>query len=138
MSRHPFPEKETDETEKIIKAIITNEHAVVLEHLQEEPLKDQQLQKLKQRILKGDWEQNKKDDDISPFYNMKQELYVAEGLKFRLNQIVIPSKLQQRVIRAAHSMEHLGMTKTKQMLREQYWFPTMNSMVEKIIGQCYE
>lgn len=89
MSRHPLPEKETDKTEKIIKAIIANEHAVVLEHLQEETLKDQQLQKLKQRILKGDWEQNKKDDDISPFYNMKQELYVAEGLIFRLNQIVI-------------------------------------------------
>lgn len=30
------------------------------------------------------------------------------------------------------------MTKTKQMMREKYWFPTMNSMVEKIIGQCYE
>ncbi|CAC5361328.1 unnamed protein product [Mytilus coruscus] len=138
LSRHPLPEKETDETEKIIKVIIANEHAVVLERLQEETLKDQQLQKLKQRILKGDWEQNKKDDDISPFYYMKQELYVAEGLIFRLNQIVIPSNLQQRVIRAAHSMGHLGMTKTKQMLHEKYWFPTMNSMVEKIIGQCYE
>jgi transposase InsO family protein len=30
------------------------------------------------------------------------------------------------------------MTKTKQMLREKYWFPTMNTMVEQIIGDCFE
>ena len=35
-------------------------------------------------------------------------------------------------------MGHLGMTKTKQMLREKYWFPTENSMVEQIVGQCFE
>ena len=30
------------------------------------------------------------------------------------------------------------MTKTKRMLRAKYWFPTMNTMVEQIIGQCFE
>lgn len=65
---------------------------------------------------------------------MRNGLYVDEGLVFRLNQIIVPKKLQQKVIRAAHSMGYLRMTKTKQ-LRENYWFPTMNSIVEKIIGQ---
>ncbi|CAC5367355.1 unnamed protein product [Mytilus coruscus] len=98
LSRHPLPEKKTDQTEKIIKAIIANEHAVVLERLQEETLRT--------------------------CIQTKSNSYTG--------------KLQQRVIRAAHSIGHLGMTKTKQMFREKYWFPTMNSMVEKIIGQCYE
>jgi hypothetical protein len=35
-------------------------------------------------------------------------------------------------------MGHLGMTKTKQMLREKYWFSTMNYMVEEMIKQCFE
>ncbi|CAG2184428.1 unnamed protein product [Mytilus edulis] len=38
----------------------------------------------------------------------------------------------------SHSMGHLGLTKTKQMLRARYWFPALNSMVEDIIGRCYE
>jgi hypothetical protein len=42
------------------------------------------------------------------------------------------------VIKAAHNMGHLGMTKTKQMLREKYWFSTMNYMVEEMIKQCFE
>ena len=35
-------------------------------------------------------------------------------------------------------MGHLGKTKTKQMLREKYWFPLMNSMIDTAIDQCYE
>ena len=68
---------------------------------------------------------------------IKQELYSAEGMIFRLHQIIVPRSLQRKVIQAAHCLGHLGMTKTKRMLREKYWFPTMNSMVEQIIGQCY-
>ena len=30
------------------------------------------------------------------------------------------------------------MTKTKQMLRKKYWFPSMNKLVEQFIGDCYE
>ena len=54
------------------------------------------------------------------------------------NQIIIPMKLQHTVIKASHGLGHFGMTKTKQMLRQKYWFPQMNKMVEHIVGQCYE
>ena len=46
-------------------------------------------------------------------------------------------KPAEKIIKAAHCLGHLGRTKTKQMLREKYWFPTMNSMVKQIIGQYY-
>ena len=60
------------------------------------------------------------------------------GLICRFNQIVIPPSLQNTVIKAAHSLGHLGMTKTKQMLREKYWFPDMNKMTERVVENCYE
>ena len=41
-------------------------------------------------------------------------------------------KLQHTVIKTSHSLGHLGMTKTKQMLRQKHWFPQMNKMVEHI------
>ena len=69
---------------------------------------------------------------------VRHELYRVEDLIFRLNRIIIPNSLQRKVIKATHSLGHLGMAKTKQMLREKYWFPLMNSMVEQILGQCYE
>jgi hypothetical protein len=51
-------------------------------------------------ILKSDWERNKKDKDISPCYHIRNELYVAEGLVFRLNQIIVPRTLQEKVTKA--------------------------------------
>ena len=69
---------------------------------------------------------------------MKQELSVAEGLIFREHRIVVPPALQRKVVRLEHSLGHLGKTKTKQMLREKYWFPLINSMIDTAIDQCYE
>ena len=56
------------------------------------------------------------------------------------NELDCPSYtfLQIRVIKAAHHLRHLEMTKIKRMLREKYWFPTMNTMVEQIIGEYFE
>ena len=138
LSRHPLLVSGTDNTEKIIKNVINAEHAIVLDSIRKETRNDGQLQKLYKRILNEDWEKHRKDPDIHQFYSIKEELYVADGLIFRLNQIVIPLTLRRVVIKAAHSLRHLGMTKTKQMLRQKYWFPEMNKMIEQTVGQCYE
>ena len=138
LSRHPLPVSGSDNTEKVIKSVIEAEHAIVIDKIRDETRKDKQLQRLYETILKEDWEKRRKDVLISQFYSLKEELYVTDGLIFRLNQIIVPEKLQHAVIKAAHSLGHLGMTKTKQMLRHKYWFPGMNRLVEEIIGQCYE
>ena len=138
LSSHPLPVTGTDNTEKVIKSVIHSEHAIVLDQIREETQKDRQLQKAYKRILTEDWEKHMNDTDISKFYSIKCDLYVVDGLILRLNQIVIPTKLCRTVIKAAHSLGHLGMSKTKQMLRQNYWFPEMNKMVEQEVGQCYE
>ena len=93
--------------------MIFTKHGVVIE-IRGENLKDDRLLELSVRIL------------------------TDTGRIFRTNRIVIPTSLQRKVIKAEHDLGHLGMTKTKQMLREKYRFPTRNSVVEQIIGQCYE
>ena len=138
LSRHPLPITGSDNTEKVVKSVFTAEHAVVLDRIRKETAKDNQLQKLYKRIVKEDWQKHRKDSDIVPFFSIRHELYVMNGLIFRLNQIVIPSCLQQTAIKAAHSLGHLGMTETKQMLREKYWFPDMNKMTENVVEKCYE
>ena len=138
LSRHPLPILGTNNTEKVIKNIIESEHAIVIDQVRRETEKDQQLQRLQQRILEEDWESHRKDTETLPFYHIRHELFVMEGLIFRGNQIIIPRRLQHKVVKAAHSLGHLGMTKTKQMLREKYWLPEMNKIIESSVGQCYE
>ena len=64
---------------------------------------------------------------------MKNVLSVAEGLIFRENRIVLPDALQRKVVKLRHKLGHLGRTKTKQTLRQKYWFPLMNSMIDTTI-----
>lgn len=138
LSRHPLPETGDDKTEEIIRWNVNAEHAVVVTRIREETQKDEIMQRLAKRIAKGDWEKHKRDKDLEPYLHVKQELSVAEGLIFREHRIVLPPTLQRKVVRLGHSLGHLGKTKTKQMLREKYWFPLMNSMIDTAIDQCYE
>ena len=138
LSRHPLPETGRDAVERVIKHVVNAEYAVVMDQIKEETQKDNQLQKLSARIQTGDWERHKKDPDIMPFYGVRHELYAVDDLMFRMDRIIIPTNLQRRVIKAAHHLGHMGMTKTRQMLREKYWWPTMNSMVEQAINKCYD
>ena len=75
---------------------------------------------------------------LEPYLHVKQELSVAEGLIFSERRIVLPAALQRKVVKLGHGIGHLGKTKTKQMLREKYWFPLLNSMIDTAIDQCYE
>ena len=138
LSRHPLPVVRNNDTEKILKASIETEHAVVLDRIREETHQDRALQKLSKTIRKGNWETSKKDADLAPFYPIKDEIYEAQGLIFRMERIVLPMELQQKVIKSAHKLGHLGTTKMKQMLRAKYWFPGMNAMIDQMIGHCFD
>ena len=43
-----------------------------------------------------------------------------------------------RTRKLGHNLWHLGKTKAQQLLREKYWFPLMNSMIDRAITQCYK
>ena len=130
---HPLPFTGTDNTEKVVKSILTAEHAVVLDRIRKETTNDKQLLKLYMKKVKEDWLKHRKDQGITLFFSIRHELYVMNGLIFRFNLIVILPSLQDTVIKAAHRLGHLGMTKTKLMLRGKYWFPDMNKMTERVV-----
>ena len=65
-------------------------------------------------------------------------MYEAEGLIFRDNKIVLPEKMRMKTIKIAHKMGHMGSTKTKELLRNKYWFPEMNRMIDNITMSCFD
>ena len=90
LSRQPLTVAGNNDTEKILTANIETENAVVLDRIREETHQHRALQKLSQTIKKGNWETSKKDVDQAPFYPIKDELYEAQGLMFRMERIVLP------------------------------------------------
>jgi hypothetical protein len=48
---------------------------------------------------------------------------------------VIPNSFQDKIISIAHE-GHLGMVKTKKLLRSKVWFPNIGAMVEAKIKTC--
>ena len=47
----------------------------------------------------------------------------------------MPKSLQQRAIDIAHET-HLGLTKTKALIREKIWFPNIDKMVKDTVDRC--
>ncbi|XP_033124167.1 uncharacterized protein K02A2.6-like [Anneissia japonica] len=53
----------------------------------------------------------------------------------RGDRFVIPTSLKAELINISH-LAHQGIVRTKQRLRELYWWPAMDRMVEEIIRNC--
>jgi hypothetical protein len=142
LSRHPsqMGQREAqsiNHREEKVKFLIQERvpGAITLEQLRTESINDPILKKLKNCITKGDIATCKKDPDLYPFYNIFQELSVAEDIILRGEVIVIPSKLRPDIIKLSHE-GHQGIVKTKQFLRSRVWFPRIDSLVEREIKQC--
>jgi hypothetical protein len=58
-----------------------------------------------------------------------------DGILLKNNRVVIPKALQSRIVNIAHS-GHMGIEKTKQLLRLHTWFPEMDEIVKRIVGTC--
>lgn len=63
------------------------------------------------------------------------ELSERDGVIMRAEKIVLPESLRSKAIELAHEA-HQGMVRTKQRLRQIYWWPSMDRNVEEIIKQC--
>ena len=66
LSRHPLSITGTHSAEKVVKSILTAEHAVVLDKIRKETEKDKQLNNLCKRRVKEDWQNHRKDHGIMP------------------------------------------------------------------------
>lgn len=133
LSRMPLPgyveEDETGESVCVVSTCITHEEFVV------QTMQDPLLQQVKKWVTSA-WPAVKTlPAEAVPFYRVRLELSVVGDLLLRGDQFVAPSSLATRLLAAAHE-SHPGITRTKQRLREQYWWPAMGKQVEQLIASC--
>lgn len=80
----------------------------------------------------------KRDGAISEaFRKVAVELSVEDGIVMRGLRVVVPIKLRQAVLSQAHR-SHLGIVKTKSVLRSYVWWPNIDAELEQHIKNCYE
>ena len=138
LSRHPLTPAstktphETKVAEEYIAFIAdhTIPKSMTTAEVREATDKDAILQLLMQAIQTGRW-----CDKLEPYKRFRDELSVYNGLVFRMARLIIPEKLQSKVIDIAHQA-HQGIVKTKQCIREKVWFPNIDSMVEEKVKSC--
>ena len=71
------------------------------------------------------------------FRKVKEKLTVSDesGIVLKNSRIVVPTVLCEKAISLAHE-GHQGLVKTKQLLREEVWFPGIDQLAKRTIETC--
>lgn len=89
------------------------------------------------QVIRSGWPKVKKaiPSELQPYYLLWHELAVEAPLIFRGARLLVPKPLQERIVHLAHE-GHQGVVRTKQRLRELYWWPHMDDFVCKVLLSC--
>ena len=139
LSRLPLPATDMDYTETVesVATILDDIQAVTQAHFKAESNSCPVLTKLCAKLQKP-WPKQKKvlDHDLQPYYLIRDELAILDDCVIRgTHRLVVPGPLQKRLIDIAHNT-HQVIVRTKQRLRELYWWPKMDAQVESLIKDC--
>ena len=130
LSRQPTPTHQGhNQIEQSIKHIIAHAvpKAVSLQDIISEANKDRLFQNVIECVNTGQW---KKTSEMRPFWEIRDELTHKNGLLLRDTRLVIPSTLRSQILGIVHET-HLGITKSKELLRTKAWWPGMGRSIEQ-------
>lgn len=131
VSSKPVPFDFEDEL-FIREVVATSATSVALkwEQIEEECSKDLEIIEIIEMI--------RNDDQESlplPYKVIANELCVVGHVLLRVDRIIIPKNLRERVLILAHD-GHPGMRMMKSHLRTNVWWPQMDQQVEKFVRKC--
>uniref|UniRef100_W5N945 Gypsy retrotransposon integrase-like protein 1 n=1 Tax=Lepisosteus oculatus TaxID=7918 RepID=W5N945_LEPOC len=139
LSRLPLPDTEdtgyVDTFVDRMLSIGTYElHALTLEELKQATNEDDTLKLLMSIVEKGQWP-NPIPEELQPYHRCKLELSTYAGLLLRGQRIVLPKTKIRQALKIAHET-HQGVVHTKQYRRSKFYWPNMDSDVERLVRNC--
>jgi hypothetical protein len=107
-----------------------------LQEFRDETNKDVILQTVRQYVLSG-WPSVKEDTPMEtrPYWNMRDELYINEGLVLKDTRLVVPSKMRSEMLKLVHK-SHLGVQKCTDRAKDIFFWPGMTAQVKEMCEQC--
>ena len=143
-SRHPVPfdnldpsiKAEAGEHGKLLFTLNTCTYTKCIpsDLLSSETDKDDSLRRLKLAIHLGYCPPE--DPLLKPYRKVFDELTVVDGIILRDGRPVLPESLQESAIDYAHQGGHPGSARVKSLVRQYYWFPSMDNLVEQWVQSC--
>ena len=87
--------------------------------------------KLRTFVSDSDWDVSaKKNPKLKPYWTVRHELTVQDGLLLFGTRIVIPQSLQREMFERIHE-GHKGIVKCRALARQSIWWPRLSSEIEK-------
>lgn len=138
LSRLPLPHTEpAQEEDAEVVALISTLSAITAAEFKAACASCPVQVKLRE-ILTSRWPKQEKylDPALRPFFRVQNELSLQNDCVMRgTGRLLVPGSLQPKLISLAHDT-HQGIVRTKQRLREVYWWPGMDAQVEAAIKAC--
>ena len=138
LSRMPVTDDHWEDDDAVEVAVILPDQtsAVSETELRQASASDAVLAQVREALQAGRWSgQMKSDPGMRPFFQVRSELSCHDKLVFRGDRCVVPVDLRERLMQLAHET-HPGVVRTKQRLREHYWWPGMDGEVDSLLRNC--
>lgn len=123
-----------EERAAYINFVVEGSLPIALEQLCSETKNDATLSKVMKYVQTG-WPRKVNDKKIKPYFNCRLQLSIEKGCLMRGHKVIIPEKLQGKVLSELHS-SHFGIVKTKAEARSRLWFPGIDAAIEQLIAAC--
>ena len=138
LSRLPLTDSlSSDIEDEVVLFLVAqvNDTSITLPELQVAKVEDAELCRVIGYIQNGWPRKSRIEKDLIVYYAVRDELTVVKGVVMRSDRIIPPTNVTMKSVQIAHQ-GHQGMTRTKQRLRELYWWKSMDLQVEKMIQSC--
>ena len=72
---------------------------------------------------------------IRPYYPVKTEIAVANGLLLRGSRLIIPASMRLEILDKIHT-GHQGITRCSERARQSVWWPGLSRQLEELVKNC--
>ena len=88
-------------------------------------------------MVKNGWSESFSEcpSAAKPFYNVKEELSLADGVLLKVDRVVVLSSMRVDMLKRIHE-GHIGIEKSKARAKEVMYWPRMNAEIEDYISKC--
>ena len=74
---------------------------------------------------------------ICPYYSVRAEITVENGLLLRGNRLLIPASMRLEILDKIHT-GHKGITNCREQARQSVWWPGLSTQLEELVKTCPE
>lgn len=140
LSRAFLPYDVVQKTAEEFESVNMVEHIRVkpatLQEIRAHTEQDEVLQEL-MKVIKAGWPETKHEvpHQLTPFFGIRDELSMQDGIVLRGERVVIPKSLQRQMVNRVH-YAHTGTASSLSRARECIYWPGMSTDVKHFIEKC--